>query len=459
MPLAGPSRTGSLDRFEPSDRGAGAEEQPKSKKPLSASQEGSDLLKRCSAMIVKKIAKVISPKRNFLRLDVVSNGLFVLKRYGINFFLKQVLYKLKSWPKKKNKILNKCIIPGDENFSKLCGYLFQTERGNRSRKVAIYSSSCGNFFMREIAILLADGMKEIGCTAALLDENKIENLKDFNWIFVVAPHEFFVLGRGKNAFKKIRKYQNVLFINTEQGQTEWFRTGFKFFKIARAVLDINYQMAQYISLKNKKALFFPLGYSALYESHYRERKLPQHDIFSYLSQDIRECECVKYSERPIDILFIGTASRKRLEFFARNADFFSKYNTFFYLPNGDAPFKEYDKKSLNFEQYIGIVRRSKIILNIHRDEEKYLEWQRIVSLGILQKTLVVSESCGYSPIVEENKDYIACLLDELTVKCKFYLDNIQMAEEISCNAYVKFVQQYPLSKTLKSLFNELESVG
>ena len=91
---------------------------------------------------------------------------------------------------------------------------------------------------------------------------------------------------------------------------------------------------------------------------------------------------------------------RRQEFFARTAGFFSGISTFIYMPDGDSPFQKDETRTIDFSSFIGLVRRSKILLNVHRDNIPYFESQRITTLGLMQKTLVISEQCQRSPWVE-----------------------------------------------------------
>ena len=53
--------------------------------------------------------------------------------------------------------------------------------------------------------------------------------------------------------------------------------------------------------------------------------------------------------------------------------------------------------TLGTETATAIGQRSKILLNVHRDERAYFEWHRIAIRGFWQKTLVVSEPSSYHP--------------------------------------------------------------
>src|SRR5438094_5277780 len=67
----------------------------------------------------------------------------------------------------------------------------------RGTRIAVFCSSLGNFFMREIADMLAWGLQAEAIDAVQRDENANRNER-FDLRIFVAPHEFFWLGKGSH---------------------------------------------------------------------------------------------------------------------------------------------------------------------------------------------------------------------------------------------------------------------
>ncbi|MFN3918913.1 MAG: class I SAM-dependent methyltransferase [Methylohalobius sp.] len=321
------------------------------------------------------------------------------------------------------------------------------------RRLAVLASSGGNFFMREIGLALAQAAEGLGAEVVLGDERDKIDPKKYDWIVVIAPHEFFTLGKGVGRISQFsRESSRLLLVNTEQPQTQWFRTAWEFFPAARAVLDINYQTAIYLRQMGVRAYFLPLGYAPVNPPE----ELPEHPAFSYLPNEIRKVTPKSYRERPLDVVFIGTASPRRKAFFARHARFFAGLETFIYLPEGDRPFLPGDKRALDFAALSGLIRRAKIVLNIHRDEHPYLEWQRIVNLGILQQTLVLSEHCDFCPALHANRDYLDLPQDLIPTVCTHYLAHPEEAERFALEAFTRLQTELAMDKVLARLFSVLE---
>ncbi|MDD3609752.1 MAG: class I SAM-dependent methyltransferase [Halothiobacillaceae bacterium] len=323
------------------------------------------------------------------------------------------------------------------------------------RRVAVGVSSLGNFFMREIARIVEGGFQGLGADVVCFDQDSTLQPQDFDWVVVVAPHEFFLLGEGVSWPAKLAGARNVLMLNTEQPQTQWFAACEPHLREARAVLDMSYQTALRLRASGMPAYFLPLGYEAGFEERYSAQALPEHEAFASLRACVRETSPASYAERPIDILFVGTISPRRERFFARHAAWFARYNVFIYLPDGSRPFVNEEARTLEFEHLTGLIRRSKIVLNVHRDEHPYLEWQRVVTLGILQKTLVVSDHCQKSPVIEANVDYVDGPLEALPALCEYYLSDPERARQFAEGAYARLREGYPMSRILRRLLAHL----
>jgi hypothetical protein len=248
-----------------------------------------------------------------------------------------------------------------ETIAKLWREVLRTEPGDASpaapadptrHRVAIYVSSLGNFFMREIAEVLKAGFADAGVAAELRDETT-EPPRDATHHIVIAPHEFFVLGEG-------RRWANDAFVNraimfaTEQIQTQWFARSLVFLLRAKAVADMNEQNAAIL------------------------RKF---DVASK-----------RFADRPLDALFLGTQSPRRDKLLASYAAKFAKLDTFIYYSKAQRPLTPEHNPMAASEATSLLLAHSKILINLHRDEYSYFEWWRLMQ-AFWHKTIVVTEPC------------------------------------------------------------------
>ena len=135
------------------------------------------------------------------------------------------------------------------------------EAASLPKSVAIGVSSIGNFFMTEIGRMLEDAFRELSVPARLFTESEAATVSGDESVVVVAPHEFFVLGNGPEAFEILKRVATLVMVNTEQRQTPWFAVAEPYLRSACAVLDINYQSAQQLTRWGYRAFALPLGYS------------------------------------------------------------------------------------------------------------------------------------------------------------------------------------------------------
>src|SRR5580704_5224321 len=95
------------------------------------------------------------------------------------------------------------------------------------QRFALYTSSRGNYFFNEIRDLIGAGLKELGLAVEMRDE-RAGFAPKADWHLVVAPHEFFELGAGKDLVAK-KWPTNLILFNTEQPSSYWLAISVKHF--------------------------------------------------------------------------------------------------------------------------------------------------------------------------------------------------------------------------------------
>src|SRR5882757_9592600 len=108
-----------------------------------------------------------------------------------------------------------------------------TKNKNQSlgtQRFALYTSSRGNYFFHEIRDQIGAGLKELGMAVEFRDERNAFGAQA-DWHIVIAPHEFFELGAGKDLVGKPWP-ANLIIFNTEQPSTRWSALSGKHFERA-----------------------------------------------------------------------------------------------------------------------------------------------------------------------------------------------------------------------------------
>lgn len=375
---------------------------------------------------------------------------------------------------KRRAILEKLLLPKVENEREdlTSKQLLQINRKRIIKKAAnqkeikkifVYSNSSGNYFFREIRDLILSGIKALGYNAEARDENSWLCDEDA-WHIVVAPHEFFYLTNIKNRPEELLP-ENLIIVNTEQPSTRWYLLSNNYFPFAKFIWDINYESAVRLKEQNFECSFLPLGYLKDFYLFQEIKQLPHNYATSFLDEKIKNQSYLfkSFKERPIDLAFVGAKTIRREEFFVKNAATLSSYRSYFHLSEGmHAPLIPGINTNMNTETVIGVMQRSKIMLNIHHGRDKYFEWHRIVILGIAQRTLVISEPCSSPQILEPGIDYIEVNLKNFSKKINYYLrteNGVKEAEKIIDNAYNKLKSKCSLVNQLKPLLEKLYIVS
>ncbi|MBV9829073.1 MAG: class I SAM-dependent methyltransferase [Alphaproteobacteria bacterium] len=271
--------------------------------------------------------------------------------------------------------------------------------------VAIYANTGGNVFMRQIAEDLATDLRRLGVAAELRDENSSIGDRPPTSLFV-APHEFFILGRGRDWMRDDVLRTSFMFA-TEQLQTKWFSQSLPFIMMSRGVIDICFQTAELFDMAAVPALHY-LPNPGLQPSDLTEADR-RHALFRVLPMTARSepDPGSAFADRPIDVAFFGTTSDRRDKFFGRHAALLSKYRNFLYLRQASlGPMRGEDSEDALMRLASHVAGHAKITLNIHRDRFGFFEWHRMVRLGMCSGSLVVSDPCLPHPILRAGEHYL-----------------------------------------------------
>src|SRR5262245_20388357 len=131
-------------------------------------------------------------------------------------------------------------------------------RRTHGQPFAIYTSSLGNYFFSEFRDVLAAGFQSLGLQVDLRDERGgFSEVAD--WHLVVAPHEFFYLGAGRELSEKPLP-SNLILFNTEQPSTQWYARARHYFSKAHGIWDLNHGASREIARTGFNCAHLPLGY-------------------------------------------------------------------------------------------------------------------------------------------------------------------------------------------------------
>ena len=283
------------------------------------------------------------------------------------------------------------------------------------KTVDLFVTSKSNLFIREIAELLCAGFRGAGCEAQLLvDQIPVAKSEGGKIQIVVTPHEFFNLFlRDKLPWEQMQRITNHLFLlGTEQPESEWFDSNLVVAPHARAMLDIHLSGMTAYRARGLRCFHLPLGY---------------HPLLEHTDQPAK-------SARDIDICLLAAKTDRREEFIAANADFFAALNCHLRLVPIEFAKTTETRSYLPASQRNMLLKRSKILLNVHYSQLQYFEWHRAL-IALANRCCLITETCqGFEPLVP-GKHFVMAKADDLTTCCEYYLNHEEEREAIAEAAY------------------------
>jgi tetratricopeptide (TPR) repeat protein len=274
-------------------------------------------------------------------------------------------------------------------------------------RIGVFCSSEGNFFMHEIANLVAWGLQAEGVATVRRDENDSSD-EPFALRVFVAPQEFFLLGRGAE-WRDLACASNSVLYNIDQVQSPWFCRVFPLFLRTPLILDINFQSAAILRSAGCNVVHFMPGY--LSSASYTQPCIDLSDVelakgYAFGHQPHNWHQEDDLDDRPIDILFIGTSVPRRDEALTRLYQLSDLHRFLCIYTRQEIPLTERDHRANSTRINCALAQRAKIVLNIHRDWLGYFEWSRLVLQGFWQGACVVSEPNLPNPIFEAGQHYL-----------------------------------------------------
>ena len=319
--------------------------------------------------------------------------------------------------------------------------------------IAVYASSLGNFFFRQIADRVAAGFRASGHRVYRLDQNCLRP-DDVTLDFVVAPHEFFLLGAGPGWRGQIELGRSIVF-NTEQPGTPWYFRSLSYAAGAGTLVDLSPQSAMLLpALGFSSSGFLPLGPVSGFQNE--ERELLRDRVDGLEDVPLRPAadpQPMTWADRPIDILFLGTLTDRRSKALASLASTLANYRCFIHAPTGFGRPLRGAKGQIDETHSRWLASRAKILLNIHRGEFPYFEWHRVVMLGAEQGTIVLSEPSLPVPGIQADRHFLSSHVEGMPAIINRLLgdDGPALAEAMTSRCRQDLAEHLELGVELRAL--------
>ena len=239
----------------------------------------------------------------------------------------------------------------------------------------VFVSGRGNVFMREIAEHLVEALLLTGRAAELVIDDLPDETDDPIDNLVVAPHEFFVLSPSSEA-DRLRAAAASVCINTEQPGTPFFDLAMTYAARGPVVLDINRFSLDAVRRLGIAAVHLPLGCTPSMDAWQGDNR-----------------------QRHVDIGFFSGRTPRREQFIAGAGGMLWEWNTDLRFFSWHRPILGGGAAFATGNEKFTALADTRILLNVHRGDEPYFEWARVVE-AIANGCVVASEtSVGIEPLV------------------------------------------------------------
>jgi hypothetical protein len=299
--------------------------------------------------------------------------------------------------------------------------------------VCFVSASRQNVFFAELLDALADALEGQG----LAVEHAVDlfpPLRD-GLVYVFVPHELLPL-LMPDAHPSEPQLRHSVTICTEQPGTNWFDESARISLRAAATIDINRMGVAALKKLGVDAKFLQLGYTPRWDHWHARRD----------------------AERSVDVTFLAGVTPRRLNALARCAHQLAGRRTELHLPEGLVPHQADSEFFLSGARKWDLLSRSKLLMNVHRSELGYFEWQRAIEAMINGCVLLSEHSLGFDPLIP-GEHFVSVSFDSLDVALEGLIDDEDRLRRLRDSARSFLRDEHPLSASIEVLAETVSEVA
>jgi hypothetical protein len=296
-------------------------------------------------------------------------------------------------------------------------------------RLIFVASRRGNAFMNELLEAIAFEVGLLG-VATEISYDDFPDVDDA--AYVVIPHEYFTtIPRAQHPGRA--QLSRTVALCVEQPGTPWFEASVQYIRTTAAAVDINALGREELRRRSIPAEHFQIGYTELWDSW---GGTP--------------------SDRPVDVLHLGTETPRRLHAFARYAADLWEHECRILLP-------AVERKTRGRGDFVtgrakwDLLATAKIVLNLHRQPLAYFEWIRAVE-AMCNGCVVVSEaSRDASPLVA-GEHYLSGRIETLGMLADGLLSDEHALDAMRQRAYDFVRTELPMAASATRLVDLAMSV-
>jgi hypothetical protein len=291
-------------------------------------------------------------------------------------------------------------------------------------------ASYQNAFFSELLDALAEALSEHGVGVERAIDRFPELREGLVYIFV--PHELLPL-LMPDGHPSEPQLQRSVTICTEQPGTSWFEEDARIAKRAARALDINRLGVSALEGMGVAARLLQLGYVGTWDRWHGEEGL----------------------DRDVDVTFLAGETPRRLQAIASCARQLAGRRTQLHLLESLVPHLGGSPHFLAGERKWQLLRKSKLLINVHRSELQYFEWQRAVEAITNGCVLLTEHSLGFEPLVP-GEHFVSISAHSLDAALEALLADAEGVSRLRRDAYRFLREEHSLARSIAVL---AETVG
>jgi hypothetical protein len=240
-------------------------------------------------------------------------------------------------------------------------------------RLRFVSAIGGSAFMEELLEVVADEVRALGVDVTASRGAFPQD--DGDDVFVVVPHEYFVLTPPEELPGREVLDRTVAFCVEHPGNAT-FEVSARWAAQLGGAVDINRDGADELARRGVPVVRFRLGYSRRWDRWQGDLGRP----------------------RPCDVTYLGTTDDRRDFLLGNQARWLSEFRTALLIPPHEQMTRPRPDFLMGSEKHEHLAS-SKILLNLHRGASTSLEWVRVLEAMCNGCVVVSEQSTDFEPLV------------------------------------------------------------
>jgi hypothetical protein len=278
----------------------------------------------------------------------------------------------------------------------------------------------------DLARAFTSALRETGHDVRIV-EDRIPPVRDDRATLVVGPHDVYpYLASGDDSGLTTSLARSIL-VCCERPHTAAWNATVRYAAKAGFLFDVSDVGVGAFADMGLPARRFQLGY---------------HESFDGWRGD--------NGRRPLDLVFLGSATPRRNEILAAGADVYAGRDADFRLTEGVASKHAAVPEFLSSAEKHELLAQAKILLDVHPDDSHFFRWLRALDALCNGCVLVSEESIGVAPL-EPGRHFVTGTRESLPLLVDILLRDLERLERIRHEAYRFLREELPLQRSIGAI--------